>query len=50
VNIARIETVKREDQDHVEVRLKGRDECITVGHPFCQQFLQQSIMKSFDRP
>jgi DNA-binding LytR/AlgR family response regulator len=41
VNIARIETVKREDQDHVEVRFKGRDECITVGHPFCQQFLQQ---------
>jgi len=41
VNIARIETVKREDQDHVVVRFKGRDECITVGRPFCQQFRRQ---------
>jgi len=41
VNIARIETVKRTDQDHVVVRFKGRDECITVGRPFCQQFRQQ---------
>jgi DNA-binding LytR/AlgR family response regulator len=38
VNIARIETVKREDQDHLVVKFKERDECITVGHPFCQQF------------
>jgi len=41
VNIARIETVKREGEDHVVVRFKGRDECFTVGHPFCQQFRLQ---------
>ena len=41
VNIARIETVNREDQDHLVVKFKERDECITVGHPFCQQFQEQ---------
>jgi len=41
VNISRIETVKREDQDHLVVKFKERDECITVGQPFCQQFLEQ---------
>ena len=41
VNISRIETVKREDEDHVEVKLKDRDESITVCQPFCKQFLQQ---------
>jgi len=38
VNIACIETVKQEGQDHLVVKFKERDECITVGHPFCQQF------------
>lgn len=41
VNIARIETVKQEDQDHLVVKFRERDECITVGHPFCRQFLKQ---------
>jgi DNA-binding LytR/AlgR family response regulator len=41
VNIACIETVKREDQNHLVVKFKERDECITVGHPFCLQFLEQ---------
>lgn len=41
VNIARIESVRQEDQDHLVVKFKERDECITVGHPYCQQFLEQ---------
>jgi DNA-binding LytR/AlgR family response regulator len=41
VNIARIETVTQEDQDHLVVKFKGRDECVTVGQPFCRQFLKQ---------
>ena len=41
VNIDCIETVEREDQDHLVVKLKERDECITVANPFCQQFLVQ---------
>lgn len=41
VNIAHIETVKQEAQDRLMVKFKERDECMMVGHPFCQQFLEQ---------
>ncbi len=41
VNVARIATVTREDQDHLVVKFKDRDECIMVGPPFCRQFRKQ---------
>lgn len=38
VNVDRIENVTRHDQEQLVLKFKGRDECITVGHPFCRQF------------
>ena len=42
VNVSRIEAVTPEGRDHVVLKLKERDESITVCHPFCRQFLEQS--------
>jgi len=42
VNVSRIEAVTPEGRDHVVLKLKERDESITVGHPFCRQFLEHS--------
>jgi DNA-binding LytR/AlgR family response regulator len=41
VNIARIKTVEQQERDHLVVKLKERDECITVDHPFCRQFKER---------
>ena len=41
VNIAHIETVRQEEQDHLVVKLKERKECITVDHPFCGHFKER---------
>jgi len=38
VNRALIEAVSRADQEHLVMKLKGRDECMTVGNPYCRQF------------
>ena len=42
VNVSRIEAVSLEGRDQVVLKLKERDESITVCHPFCRQFLEQS--------
>jgi len=38
VNRARIETVKPGDQEHLVMKFRDRDECMTVGAPYCRQF------------